>query len=70
MPKFLIAAALLLATAGTAAAEGTNVLHPYFMAIERGTGRCMMMRRTPNPSKYQLMGTYNSKAAALAAGCR
>jgi hypothetical protein len=40
------------------------------MAIERGTGRCMMMRRTPNPSKYQLMGTYNSKAAALAAGCR
>jgi len=58
MPKLLIAVALLLAAAGTAAAGGTNVLHPFYMAIERGTGKCVMMRRTPNPSKCQLMGTY------------
>ena len=62
MPKLLIAVALLLAAAGTAAAGGTNVLHPFYIAIERGTGKCVMMRRTPNPSKCQLMGTYSTKA--------
>ena len=75
MRKILLASAFAAAFAGTAFAEGFK--NPFYVAIDRSTGRCVMMQfmGPGGPgSRYQVMGTYGSmrsahKAMTHMAGC-
>lgn len=66
MRKILVAAALTVAFAGTAfAAAFTN---PFYVVIDRASGRCMMMQFMsaggPDTHRYRVMGAYGSMRAA------
>jgi hypothetical protein len=75
MRKILLASAFAAAFAGVALAEGFT--NPFYVAIDRSTGRCVMMQfmGAGGPgSRYHVMGTYGSmrsahKAMTHMAGC-
>ena len=65
MSKILIAATILfMAAAGSAVAKQEGIPNVYYMAINLGTGKCVMMTSVPNPSKYKVMGAYKTPGAA------
>lgn len=65
MQKLLIAAAVLfMAATGTAVAKQEGIPNVYYMAIDLGTGKCVMMTSVPNSAKYKVMGAYKTQGAA------
>jgi opacity protein-like surface antigen len=76
MQKFLLAAVFAVVCAGTAFADAFT--NPFYVAIDRASGRCVMMQFMgaggPNTHRYKIMGTYGSmksahKAMTHMAGC-
>lgn len=75
MRKILLASAFAAAFAGTAFADAFK--NPFYVAIDRSSGRCVMMQfmGAGGPGgRYQIMGTYGSmrsahKAMTHMAGC-
>ena len=66
MRKFLLAAVLLAASSGVVlAAAFTN---PFYVAIDRSTGHCVMMQfmgaAGPDTHRYRVMGAYGSMRKA------
>jgi hypothetical protein len=65
MKKLVIAAIFTVACAGTAFAAAFP--NPFYVAIDRSTGRCVMMQfmGAGGPgSRYHVMGTYGSMRSA------
>jgi hypothetical protein len=66
MRKILIASAFVLAFAGTAFADMFS--NPFYVAIDRATGRCVMMQFMgaggPDRHRYRIMGAYGSMRQA------
>jgi hypothetical protein len=65
MRKILLVAAFAAAFGGTALADSFK--NPFYVAIDRATGRCVMMQFMgaggPGP-RYHVMGAYGSMRAA------
>ena len=66
MRKILIAAALAVACAGAAYADA--FASPFYVAIDRASGRCVMMQfmgaGAPDTHRYKVMGSFKSMKAA------
>jgi len=66
MQKVLIAAVFAVAFAGTALADAFT--NPFYVAIDRSTGHCVMMQFMgaggPSRSRYTIMGAYGSMRKA------
>jgi hypothetical protein len=66
MRKYLIAAAFVVACGGAAFADA--FANPFYVAIDRASGRCVMMQFMgaggPDTHRYQIMGSYKSMKAA------
>ncbi len=65
MRKILLASAFVAAFAGTAFAAA--FANPFYVAIDRSTGRCVMMQFMGEGGpggRYQVMGTYGSMRSA------
>jgi hypothetical protein len=66
MRKVLIAAAFAVAFAGTAFADAFS--SPFYVAIDRSSGHCVMMQFMgaggPDTHRYKIMGSYGSMRSA------
>ena len=66
MRKFLLTAVLVVASTGTVLAAAFP--NPFYVAIDRYTGRCVMMQfmgaAGPDTHRYRIMGAYGSMRKA------
>jgi hypothetical protein len=66
MRKFLLAVVLVAASTGVALAAAFP--NPFYVAIDRSTGRCVMMQfmgaSGPNTGRYKIMGAYGNMRQA------
>ena len=66
MRKFLLAGALLALSTGVALSAAFP--NPFYVAIDRATGQCVMMQfmgaAGPDRNRYRVMGAYNSMRKA------
>jgi hypothetical protein len=64
MQKPLIASALVLGCTGYAFAMQEGIPNPYFIAVHKDSGACVIMNKQPNTKYFKSMGKYDSMEAA------
>lgn len=64
MHRLLIASAFVLSVSGIAVAKEEGIPNPYFVAMHKESGACVIMNKAPNPKFFTSMGTYDSMDAA------
>ena len=64
MHRLLIASAFVLSLTGLAVAKQEGIPNPFYVAIHKESGTCVIMNKVPNPKFFTAMGTYDSMEAA------